>query len=154
MKSRRSVLLGVLAAVALPAAAQALSPADAQRYVNADGIEIIQNRGARRPDGSGSGASGKAAASTAPAPSAPAAQTGRALPEPGRITRERIDILSAELADEARELDTKNKLLRTPRGTNALLDEMYGRLQREVTSHQQNIQALHREIERVAGRRR
>ena len=63
--------------------------------------------------------------------------------------RERMQILTSELINEARELATKNRLLKTPRGTNDLVDQMYTRLQREVSDHEENIRALNREIRRL-----
>jgi hypothetical protein len=61
---------------------------------------------------------------------------------------DRTAILTAELINEVRELDTKRKLLKSPRGTNDLVDQMYTRLEREVLYHEENIRGLNREMRR------
>lgn len=141
---------------------------EAARYINADGVEIIQNRTSTvLPVVAGPPASPAALAprSSPPAsrlqpPQRPLAieRTGlvanqlvQSQPRFGKVDdSDRIRILTAELVTEARELDTKRKLLKSPRGTNDLVDQLAQRLEREAMGHEENIQALNREIRRVA----
>ena len=161
MKYLPWIVLGIIA----PAAgAQSSVPTERPpavqpvRYTNSEGIEIIQNRGAAQ----GRGSSGQPAAPASRGGKGPAAKgEGRvdarpmdvAVSRPPRAVvdnRERINILTHELIAETNDLETKRKLLKTPRGTNDLVDQMYARLEREVRDHQENILALNREIRRVA----
>lgn len=62
---------------------------------------------------------------------------------------DRVEILNQELSREGQDLIAKQRLLRLPRGTDALADELRQRIGQEVTHHEANIAALHREIDRL-----
>lgn len=132
---------------------------DGARYTTSDGVEVIQNRAKVTPAGEltraprdiSTGPTGERVRSQIRPVSTPSVTISRGSKSLARSESEESDrrnILTNELVVEVRELEAKRKLLKSPRGTNDLVDKMYTRLEREVDDHQENIRALNREIRR------
>lgn len=143
------ILAFLLACAAVAALAQ---PAPAQRYVDAQGVEIIQNRDAPRP-----------AAADAPRASRPRAAGGgvQAAADPKlRISAaeqaerdlDRAAILREELGQETRKFEAATQALakaeKAARGQ-PQADAVLKQLKDMLHVHQQNIQAISLEMQRA-----
>ncbi len=143
-------LLACLADVALA------QQAPAQRYIDAQGVEIIQNRDAARPSAVASGRVApvpKAAAATGAA-SDPKLQVGAA--EQAARDLDRAAILREELAHETRKFEAASRALvqsekaaRTQQQDPATLKQ----LNELLHTHQQNIQSITAELQRAGVQR-
>lgn len=149
--------LGFLCNVVM--AQSAVKSIEGARYTSTDGVEIIQNRTEATPVSKLSKAVPDNAMISVDKPVQ--SQAKPISNRPDLISRspksqlnfeskgsERRDILTNEMVLEVRELEAKRKLLKSPRGTNDLVEKMYSRLEREVEHHQENIRALGQEIRR------
>ena len=127
---------------------------EAARYVNPQGIEVIQ---ARRPPAPEAERADKASApkktgSTAP----PASIDGKlqvSAKEQSTRDEDRLAILSQELARESASLENKVKILQTPAMKAKLSEDELKRLQETLLDHEKNMRALNAEISRVRLRR-
>lgn len=145
-------------ALAAPLGVQAQS-IDAERYVNAQGVEVIQGR--------------RAAPAAAPAP-APEADNAPVPPTPARPVlrtepaaqarpaafqigageqdardRDRLAILKQEMHAENSALEQKIRILQSPEMRAKLDPEQLKRLQETTLEHERNIRALTVEINRA-----
>jgi len=150
--------LALAACLALAAPAVHAQSSDAERYINAQGVEVIQGRRAAAPSVA---APAGADASPAPAVQAPSrtAQAAQARPaafqigagEQGARDRDRLAILQQEMQAENSALEQKVRVLSNA-GLRAKLDpEQLKRLQETTLEHERNIRALTSEINRAKG---
>ncbi len=133
---------------------------DAPRYINAQGVEVIQGRRAAKPgpsagiDSEGGDASGPVSG----------AQAIPKRPEPARVMaagyqiaageqqqrdRDRLSILEEEMHAENVALESKIRVLQDPAMRAKLDAEQLKRLQETTLAHEKNIRALHSEIGRA-----
>ncbi|TXF99526.1 hypothetical protein [Massilia arenae] len=133
---------------------------DAPRYVNAQGVEVIQGRRAARPaptagvgseDGNASGPVSRALAIPKSAEPARATAAGYqiAAGEQQQRDRDRLSILEQEMHAENVALESKIRVLQDPAMRAKLDAEQFKRLQETTLAHEKNIRALHSEIARV-----
>ncbi|MET3139947.1 hypothetical protein AAKU61_004330 [Undibacterium sp. GrIS 1.2] len=135
---------------------------DAQRYVNAQGVEVIQSRQQFLPDNT----------STLPVKPTPVIKENISNPntlmhsqsnpaslntklqistkEQAQRDHERAAILNQELANEVTALQTKLKILNSPSMKAKLSDQELLRLQETASAHEQNIRSLNSEINRMS----
>lgn len=133
---------------------------DAPRYVNAQGVEVIQGRRAARlaPTAGIGSEDGDASAPVSRAQAIPkSAEPARAMVAGYQIAageqqqrdRDRLSILEQEMHAEHVALEAKIRVLQDP-ATRAKLDtEQFKRLQETTLAHEKNIRALHSEIARA-----
>ena len=146
---------GVIA-LTLAATDVAAQSTDAARYVNSQGIEVIQPRRPPAPEPGKTGPADKAdrtgsvssAGSATPAAPIDAKLRVSAKDQASR-DQDRLDILNQELADETKAFETKARILQTPEMKAKLDDEGLKRLQETIIEHGKNIRALQAEISRV-----
>jgi len=139
---------------------------DAERYVNAQGVEVIQGRRSAPPVQTVPGTDGSATPAGAPAagvgPSRPAARTGDAAGarpaafqigagEQGARDRERLAILKQEMDAENSALEQKVRILSNAQLRAKLDPEQLKRLQETTLEHERNIRSLTSEINRAKG---
>ena len=141
----------------LPVAGASAQSTEAARYVNPQGIEVIQ---ARRPPSAEESRPAPAKQSvvvkTAPG-SSPAAPGAAAASGKMQVTaqeqrsrdEDRLAILNAELATESKALETKLRILATPAMQGKLSPDDLKRLQETAVDHEKNIRSLNAEIGRV-----
>lgn len=123
----------------------------ATRYIDPQGVEIIQNRARPAPAAALSAATPPPAAASANAAArAPGWQVSAA--EQAVRDRDRLDILKQELADQVRLYESVTKALAGEAGKTTGAPEQ-ARLYRELHEYQTNIQALNAEIRRLPGAR-
>jgi hypothetical protein len=128
----------------------------ATRYIDAQGVEMIQNRARPAP---------AAAVAQAPAPASVAARPAAAQPAAARAPgwqisaaeqagrdQDRLDILKQELAAEVRLYESVTKALAGVAGKTTDAPGQ-ARLYRDLNEHQKNIQSLHAEIRRIPAAR-
>lgn len=125
---------------------------DAARYVNAQGIEVIQ---ARRPV-------------TPPEPVVQAPKAGAVLKnaaapivangdsklqvsakEQRNRDQDRLVILTEELATESKAFENKIKIMQTPAMRSKLSSDELARLQETMVDHEKNMRSLNAEISRA-----
>lgn len=145
-------LCAALACLACSAGAASAQQAPAQRYIDAQGVEIIQNRDAARPAQAAQPRAG--AVRTAPAAAAAAADPKLQVSAAEQSARDldRAAILREELAQEMRKFEAASKALvqgeqaarAQPQAGSAL-----PRLKEILHTHQQNIEAISAELRRV-----
>ena len=134
---------------------------DAPRYINAQGVEVIQGRRAAKPASaagpggeSGGDMSGQASGAQAtpnrvePARSM-AASYQIAAGEQRQRDRDRLDILAVEMHAENVALESKIRVLHDPAMRAKLEAEQLKRLEATTLEHEKNIRALHSEIARA-----
>lgn len=134
---------------------------DAPRYINAQGVEVIQGRRAAKPapaanlgDASGSDVSGPESGVQAmpkkvePA-RAMAASYQIAAGEQQQRDRDRLGILEEEMRAENVALESKIRVLQDPTMRAKLDADQLKRLQETTLEHEKNIRALHSEIARA-----
>jgi hypothetical protein len=137
-----------LLTLAFPATAAFAQSADAARYVNAQGIEVIQSRrtvAAQAPVT-------EAAKNVPRPPAAPAAVDAKLLipaKEQAARDQDRLSILKAELKDETSAFETKLRILQAPAANGKLSADERQRIEEAMTRHQNNIRALNAEIARI-----
>jgi len=133
---------------------------DASRYINAQGVEVIQGRRAAKPapsPGTGSDvgdasgpASGAQAIPKSTLPARPmAAGYQIAAGEQQQRDRDRLSILEEEMHAENVALESKIRVLQDPAMRAKLDAEQLKRLQETTLAHEKNIRALHSEIARA-----
>lgn len=136
---------------------------DAERYVNAQGIEVIQGRRAAPPATAPAAPAPDAGAALAPAPSAPAraplvtGNAAQAKPAAFQIgageqdarDRERLAILKQEMQAENSALEQKVRILSNAELRSKLDPDQLKRLQETTLEHERNIRALTAEIRRA-----
>lgn len=129
------------------AAAGTDGASSATRYIDAQGVEIIQNRAKPAPP--------------ATAPVSPAPKVSSAARDPGwqigateqaERDRDRLDILKQELADQVRLYESVMKSLAGVAGKTTEAPDQ-ARLYRNLHEYQKNIQSLNAEIRRLPGSR-
>ncbi|PHV07910.1 hypothetical protein CSQ96_08455 [Janthinobacterium sp. BJB412] len=131
-------------------AAAGEAPLSATRYIDAQGVEMIQNRARPAP----AAAVVQAPAALAAKPSAAARAPGwqiSAAEQAGR-DQDRLDILKQELAAEVRLYESVTKALAGVAGKTTDASGQ-ARLYRDLNEHQKNIQSLHAEIRRIPAAR-
>jgi hypothetical protein len=140
---------------ALLGAGASAQSTEAARYVNPQGIEVIQ---ARRAPASEERAHGTdkpgVVIKTAPAAAAAgAASMGGKMQVTAQEQRsrdeDRLAILNAELATENKALETKLRILSTPAMQAKLTPDELRRVQETAADHEKNIRSLNAEIGRV-----
>lgn len=133
---------------------------EATRYVNPDGVEVIQARPQAQAGTRGSVVESDTgsveprtvkSSSTSRVPAAAAADprlqvSGR---EQKARDKDRLAILNQELYKEIAEYETKSKVLRTPSMRGSLPDADLARLREIASDHEKNIKALMAEISGV-----
>lgn len=152
--SAEAVLLGALLPAAVSAQAQST---DASRYVNSQGIEVIQARQplSVRDDRIAQAAKSDNAVREQPAPAPRTTQQamdGRfqvSAAEQAERDLDRLAILQQELMSEAAAFQTKWKTLHTPSMKASLSDEEVARVRETMHNHESNLRALNAEISRV-----
>lgn len=134
---------------------------EASRYVNRDGIEVIQARPQADTEAAGSVVMTDAAPKqtrAAKAPSLNLQQTVQVMPdrrmqvsasEQRARDKDRLTILNQELYKELAEFETKNKVLKTPSMRGKLPEAELARLRELASDHEKNIRALMAEISGV-----
>lgn len=160
----KPILLGV--AILAPAAVGWAQSTEATRYVNGQGVEMIQNRPppapAPMPLVVPSGAAQGKTAVAAPAPVQPASRI-RTTAVPAALApdlqiapddqkardRDRVNILRQELMKELGDYEVKNKVLRNPAAKASLDEQQLKRLQETLQAHERNIRDLNSEIARA-----
>jgi hypothetical protein len=149
----------VAAGIAAPSGACAQS--DASRYINAQGVEVIQGR--RAPQAAPAAAAADTAAGEAPAqvpaarPKAGPAEAGQARKAAFQIAageqdardRDRLAILNEEMRSENAALESKIRILQSPAMRAKLDPEQLKRLQETTLEHERNIRSLTSEINRA-----
>ena len=134
---------------------------DAPRYVNAQGVEVIQGRRAAPP--ALPRMEVQASADDAPAPASAAksnarsADTGPAKKAAFQIAageqdardRDRLAILNEEMRSENAALESKIRILQSPAMRAKLDPEQLKRLQETTLEHEKNIRSLTSEINRA-----
>ncbi|MRW90355.1 hypothetical protein GJ699_10190 [Duganella sp. FT80W] len=141
-----------VAAMLMPLLAQAQS-SEAARYVNRQGVEIIQNRVTETPPASAS----KPAITEAAAPRATAERPAAvhdarfqiSSREQNERDRDRLVILRQELQTEIENYQAKNKILHSPSLQASLSEEQLQRVRDITHAHEQNIRDLNNEISRA-----
>ena len=135
---------------------------EAERYIGAQGIEIIHNRGIKpvpdekaAPDASNrpqkSSVNTKA---IVPAMNNPLAQESKlriSSKEQSALDNDRLAILNQELMTEAATFQTKWKALHSANLKTVMSEEEIVKLQLSVAEHEKNIRALSAEIKRAQG---
>ena len=131
---------------------------EAARYVNPQGIEVIQARqppasldqqGADKPALVSKPAAG-AAKNSAVRDTTPSSSKLPATAQGQRVRDDdRLGILRLELANEGNALENKLRILATPAMQSKLAPDELKRLQETVVDHEKNIRSLNAEIERV-----
>lgn len=134
---------------------------DAPRYINAQGVEVIQGRRAARPAPAGnlgnesgsdvsSPAGGAQAVPKRAEPARPMAASYQiASGEQQQRDRDRLGILEEEMRAENVALESKIRVLQDPTMRTKLDAEQLKRLQETTLEHEKNIRALHSEIARA-----
>ena len=136
--------------------------ADASRYVNAQGVEVIQGRrvappAAPRVDAPASADEPPQPQATAARPNPRAADAGPAKRAAFQIAageqdardRDRLAILNEEMRSENAALESKIRVLQSPAVRAKLDPEQLKRLQETTLEHEKNIRALTSEINRA-----
>lgn len=147
---------GALALIHLASLAGPIAPA---RYIDAQGVEVIHDRGAPAAD-----AIPTVVKTSMPAPASGVAASPKltiAPAEQAARDRDRVAILEQELDRESRayaDVWTKlNPPVRTPKpaaGDSARMNEQLNeQLNQQLSAHQKNIQALHAELRRARASR-
>lgn len=142
----------VSAVLILTGSAAQAQNSDAARYVNEQGIEVIQpRRSAAAPDSTA--ALPKASAVKKIAGPAPAGRNDSKMQVSVKeqLTRDedRLTILTEELALEGKAFENKIKIMQTPAMKAKLSPEELTRLQETMVGHEKNMRALRAEIGRV-----
>lgn len=135
-------------------AAAGEAPLSATRYIDAQGVEMIQNRARPAPAAAVAPAQTSVAAKPAVAQPAAARAPGwqiSAAEQAGR-DQDRLDILKQELAAEVRLYESVTKALAGVAGKTTDAPGQ-ARLYRDLNEHQKNIQSLHAEIRRIPAAR-
>jgi hypothetical protein len=134
----------------------AASSNEPDRFVNAQGIEIIQPRaalvtGEAKLSAPGEKPAGKAAPGVVAASfvSASAEKLRVSAKEQQNRDKDRLTILNQELQAEMQAYQTKWKAVHATNAKNALSAEDMAKLQQQVGDHENNIQALQAEIRRA-----
>ena len=150
----KQLLCAALACLACSAGAASAQQAPAQRYIDAQGVEIIQNRDAARPVSATAAAQPRAGAVRTPAAATAAADPKLQVSATEQSARDldRAAILREELAQEMRKFEAASKALvqgeqaarAQPEAGSAL-----PRLKEILHTHQQNIEAISAELRRV-----
>ena len=134
---------------------------DAQRYVNAQGVEVIQSRPQPKLEETPSQPSKSTlnikeninnSKPLTPAQGSQHSSSGKlqiSTIEQGERDRERLAILNQELMSEVAALQTKSKILHSPTMKAKLSEQELQRLQETTNAHEQNIRALNSEISRA-----
>lgn len=125
---------------------------DAARYVNAQGIEVIQARRPQTQSDSHVAASKIAALSTTPAlPNIASSDSRLQISAKVQLSRDqdRLAILNQELATENKAFENKIRIMQTPAMKEKLSPEEQTRLQETLVDHERNMRALKAEIGRV-----
>jgi len=159
MKHLRPALAACLA---LGAPAVHAQSSDAERYINAQGVEVIQGRRLAAPSVPAPAMATPAdGAVPAPAAKPPArnAQAAEARPaafqigagEQGARDRERLAILKQEMDAENSALEQKVRILSNAQLRAKLDPEQLKRLQETTLEHERNIRSLTSEINRAKG---
>jgi hypothetical protein len=146
----------LLAGLMLAAGSLKAQSTDASRYVNSQGVEVIQGRRQTSLDRVEQPAKANSASSEASAP-VPGTRRQQATDEHFQISaaeqdkrdRDRLAILQQELMSEATDIQTKWKVLNTPSLKATLSDEAAVRLRENIHAHESNLRALNTEISRV-----
>lgn len=150
-------LRAAILALALSASGAFAQATEAARYVNAQGIEVIQARRTVAPEqiGGKRETQGRAveAAKSVPKPSAVPAVFERkfliSTKEQTAREQDRLAILQAELRDETAAFESKLKILHAPATDPKLSPDERQRIQETLIRHQNNIRALNGEIGRI-----
>lgn len=158
MKHLRPALAACLV---LGAPAVHAQSSDAERYINAQGVEVIQGRRAAAPSVPAAADTASAIPVAAPVPKAPAraAQGAGARPpafqigagEQGARDRDRLAILKQEMDAENTALEQKVRILSNAQMRAKLDPEQLKRLQETTLEHERNIRSLTAEINRAKG---
>ena len=134
---------------------------DASRYINAQGVEVIQGR--RAAQAAPVAAAADTAAGEAPAqvpatrPKAGPGEAGQARKAAFQIAageqdardRDRLVILNEEMRSENAALESKIRILQSPAMRAKLDPEQLKRLQETTLEHERNIRSLTSEINRA-----
>jgi len=124
---------------------------DAERYVNAQGVEVIQGRRSAPPVQTVPGTDGSATPAGAPAAGARPAAFQIGAGEQGARDRERLAILKQEMDAENSALEQKVRVLSNAQLRAKLDPEQLKRLQETTLEHERNIRSLTSEINRAKG---
>jgi hypothetical protein len=146
MKSMKRILCCCLLGQVLYVQAQ---QSDATRYRNAQGIEVIQNRGAQVREEPRSPPAASAAAASQPKTVAQEAAFQISAKEQAERDRDRKAILQDELAKEMEAYQTKMRMLQANAVQASLPDDQVVRLKEMAVAHEKNIHALHAELGRI-----
>lgn len=156
----------LIAAVFAPVCAAWAQSTEATRFVNGQGVELIQNRAlpisASAPTASPQGTVQSKMAADIPSATSIAharpAKTMVAVPDTRfQVSPEvqkardldRIDILRQELMMELGDFEAKNKVLRNPAMRAGLDEQQLKRLEEGLQAHERNIRDLNAEITRA-----
>lgn len=148
-----TIYVGTL--LALAAGGACCQTTDAARYLNPQGIEVIQPRRQVAVDDAHPRVEkpgGVVKATPAAAASAAASAGGKmqvTAQEQRSRDEDRLAILNAELATESKALETKLRILATPAMQGKLSPDDLKRLQETAVDHEKNIRSLNAEIGRV-----
>lgn len=151
MKSMKRTLCCCLLGAALHVQAQ---QSDATRYRNAQGIEVIQNRGAQLRDELRSQPNAGAVKPGPDAAGLPKATVHDAAfqisaKEQAERDRDRKAILQEELAKEMEAYQTKMRMLQAHAVQASLPEDQVARLKEMTAAHEKNIHALYAELGRL-----
>jgi hypothetical protein len=140
------------AAMLTPQLVQAQS-SEAARYVNRQGVEIIQNRIAETPPASASKPAATETAAARTTAERPVAVRDARFQIPAKEQserdRDRLAILRQELLTEMENYQTKNKILHSPSMQASLSEAQLQRVRDTAHAHEQNIRDLNSEISRA-----
>ena len=148
----KHLVCALLACVAGGAGAQQARP---QRYIDAEGVEIIQNRDATRPPSVAPPRAG-AVKTTGVTGEAADRKLQVSAAEQSARDLDRAAILREELAHEMRKFEAATKALvqtRQAAGSQPQAGATLKQLKEVVHMHQQNIQSLTAELRRTGGSR-
>jgi hypothetical protein len=148
----KTIWLTIAVLLAGPALAGAT---EAQRYIDAQGVEVIHNRTVAVDTPAAAPMAGKRRAVAAPvaelAPASIRVDARMRIPadEQARRDSDRIAILNQELMTEAKAYEAKWKTLNAPGADAALPAPELARLKEEISGHERNIRALNAELRRT-----
>jgi hypothetical protein len=143
------------AALALVHLATTAGPIAPARYIDAQGVEVIHDRGAPAVDAIPT-APQPGTSAPAPVPASGAAVSPKltiAPAEQAARDRDRVTILEQELDRESHAYADLWARLNAPPRTPRPVPEDAARMTEQLSAHQKNIQALHAELRRVRASR-